>query len=594
LQRTSSLPFTLRRRSSPAALVFAALVVATIGAFFVTTRLKRSAPVIERLSFNSRFSPNGDGRLDYVQFALRLRHTDDATISIVTRDGGRVRTIVENFTIRKTRRYRFRWDGRTESGAIAPDGEYHVRIGLRRQGRVVTLGRRILLDTIPPRPVVGSVKPSVFNPGRHAAAATLRYSGPSRRPVLLVYRTDRPHPVLVARHAGRWGSNVMHWDGRVGLGSVRRLAPPGSYLLAVRVHDAAGNPGPVALPPPRGSVLGHPGVTVRYLGIQPPQHPVRADAVTSFRVFADGRRYRWSVRRVGSRRRTSHGKSRAGMLHVRAPRGASGVALLELRSGPHRYEMPFAVQAQRRRSVLIVLPTIAWQALNPVEGNGDGYPDLLPLDRSVGLDRPFAGRGRPAAFATTAALLRYLHASRLRYDVTTDLELIRDGRGLLRRYTGVLVAGSERFASVALTRSLAEYVKAGGRLAWVGTRGFSRAVAVSRSSIAGTRTSRFLGERVRIERGPRALVVLGDRIDFFRGVNGAFGPFPRLEPSLQLPAGSRLLASAGAEPRRPDVVVYRFGEGIVARIGVDGFARSLATSPSAGRIMRRLWDLLSR
>jgi len=85
-------------------LVFAVLVVATVGAFFVTTRLKRSAPVVERLTFNRHFSPNGDGRFDFVQFALQLRHTDDATISIVTRDGTRVRTIVENLTLDRARR----------------------------------------------------------------------------------------------------------------------------------------------------------------------------------------------------------------------------------------------------------------------------------------------------------------------------------------------------------------------------------------------------------------------------------------------------------------------------------------------------------
>jgi hypothetical protein len=256
--------------------------------------------------------------------------------------------------------------------------------------------------------------------------------------------------------------------------------------------------------------------------------------------------------------------------------------------------MPFAVQARRSRRVLVVLPAITWQALNPVEANGDGYPDLLPLDRVVGLDRPFARRGLPAQFATAAALLGYLRATHLRYDVTTDLDLGRAGEASMRRYTGVLIAGSERFAPVTLTRALAAYVKAGGRLAWVGTRGFSQTVAVSGKSIVRGRPGRFLGERVRIERGPRALVVLGDRVDFFRGVNGAFGPFPRIEPSLQLPPESRLLASAGAEPRRPDVVVYRFGRGLVARIGVDGFGRSLATSPAAGRIMRRLWELLSR
>src|SRR5919197_2042928 len=135
------------RAPSPAAAVFGALVVATVGAFFVTTRLKRSAPVIESLTFNRHFSPNGDGRFDFVQFALRLRHTDDATISIVTRDGTRFRTIVENLTLNRGRRYRFRWDGRTQSDQIAPDGEYHVRVSLRRQGRVVTSGKKIFLDT---------------------------------------------------------------------------------------------------------------------------------------------------------------------------------------------------------------------------------------------------------------------------------------------------------------------------------------------------------------------------------------------------------------------------------------------------------------
>jgi hypothetical protein len=577
--------------------VFAALVVATVGAFFVTTRLKRAAPVIERLTFNRHFSPNRDGRFDYVQFALRLRHTDDATISIVTRDGGKIRTLVENLTVHRGRRYRFRWDGRTGGGRVAPDGEYHVRVSLRRQGRVVTSGRKIFLDTTPPRPVVGYVNPAVITPGartRRLSIATLRYSGPKRRPELLVYRTGVGRPRLVARRQARPGSSVLHWEGRVGLGSVRRPAPAGSYLLAVRVRDAAGNIGPPRLPPRRGSVKGHPGVTVRYLGAVPPERVARAGELATFRVFTGGRRYRWRVRRLGSARAVSRGSARSGLLRLRAPQGASGVALLELRAGAHTYETPFAIQARKRRRVLVVLPTISWQAVNPVEENGDGYPDVLPLDRAVRLERPFAGSGRPPAFATTAALLRFLRAAGLRYDVTTDVAVARDGGTPFGRYTGVLIAGPATFAPKELTRTLSSYVTAGGRLAWIGTGGFSRTVAVARGAIVRGGRGAFAGERVRIESGPRALVVLGDRIHFFTGVNGAFGPFPRVEPSLRLPAAARLLASAGAEPRRPDVVVYRLGDGVIARVGVDGFGRSLATSASSGRIMRRLWALLSQ
>jgi hypothetical protein len=581
------------RRPSSATLVFAALVVATVGAFFVTTRLKRSAPVIERLTFNRHFSPNGDGRFDFVQFALRLRHTDDATISIVTRDGTRVQTIADNVTLDRARRYHFRWDGGTANGRRAPDGEYHVRVSLRRQGRVVTSGRKIFLDTIPPRPVVGYVRPLVLTPGA-GRVATLRYSGPKRRPVLLVYRTDLRRPRLVYREVGRSGRDVLRWDGRVGPRHDRRLAPSGSYLLAVRVRDAAGNTGPTELPPRRGFVRGHPGLSVRYLAAAPPLRPARAGTVTAFRVFAAGRRYRWSVQGLGDRRVSAHGTSRSGTLHVRVPAGGSRLAVLELRSGRHLYRTPFTVQGRRHGRVLVVVPVLTWQAINPVEANGDGYPDLLPLDRAVGLERPFAGGGQPASYPSTVALVGYLRAARLRYDLTTDIALARASEASLRRYAGVLIAGSERFAPSVLTRSLAGFVKRGGRLAWIGTHGFSQTVKLGASSIVRGRPSSFLGEQVRVERGPRALVVLGDRVNFFRGVSGAFGPFPRLEASLRLPAGSRVLASAGADPRRPDMVVYRIGRGVVARIGVDGFARSVQTSPSAERIMRTLWDLLSR
>jgi hypothetical protein len=555
--------------------------------------LKRSAPVIESLTFNRHFSPNGDGHADTVTFAVRLRRTDDVTVSIVTRDGGVVRRLAEDLRVRQGRVYRFRWDGRTAAGTIAPDGEYHVRVGLRGQGRIVTSGRKVFLDTKPPNPVVGSVRPVAITPGV-TGGVRLRYSGPKRRPELLVYRTDVPRPRLVSRTTAQSGTGVLHWDGRVRVGQSRRAAPAGTYLLVVRVRDAAGNLGPAVVPPARGAVRGHPGVTVRYLSAVAPDRAVRAGTITSFQVLAAGRRYRWQVHRLGDTRTLSHGSSRSGMLHVRAPRGRSGVAVLELRAGPHAYQVPFAVQARRRGRVLVVLPGLTWQARNPVAQDGDGYPDVLPASRSVTLTRPFAGGGRPPAFAATAALLGELRSLRPGYDIATDLTIARAGEGFLRGYSGVLIAGSPQFAPPEFTRSLSAYVKGGGRVAWVGTRGFSRSVGVSGDTLTLGRPDTFLGERVRVQNGPRALVVLGDRIGFFGGA-GAFGPFPRLEPTLRLPSGARLLASAGAEPNRPDVVVYRLGPGVVARVGVDGLERQVGgESSAAARIMPRLWALLSR
>jgi N,N-dimethylformamidase beta subunit-like protein len=596
--RQADQPFL--RSISPAALVFAALVAATVGAFFVTTRLKRSAPVIEQLTFNRHFSPNGDGRIDFAQFAFRLRRTDDATVSIVNRDGGEIRTLAQNRRLEEGRRHRFRWDGRTTLGAVAPDGEYHLRVGLRRQGRSVTSPLKLFLDTRPPRPVVRHVSPGVITPTAAAPGrrrATLRFVGPRRSPTLLVYRTDLRRPRLVARRKGRSNSSSLSWDGFSGLGRRHRPAAAGSYLLAVRVRDAAGNLGPARLPPTRATVRGHPGLEVRYLAARAPTGPVRAGARSRFLVFAGGARYHWRVRRLGSGRAVSKGATRVGALRVRAPRGRSGIALLELRLGTRRYSAPFAVQSRRRRSVLVVLPALAWQATNPVEQNGDGFPDVLPLDRQVDPRRPFAGNGLPPGFLSrTAPVLSFLDGTGSRYDLTTDLALARSSASL-GRYGGILFADADRFATPALVASLRAYVRSGGRLAWTGLGAFSRPVNVTAKSISvrsAAAAGGLSGERVQVQRGERPLAVLGDRIGFFAGVGTSFGPFPGLEAQLEPAPGARMLASAGAEPRRPSIAVYRLGRGVVARVGVGGWGASLRSSPDAGRIMRRLWTLLSR
>ena len=90
------------RPASPAArlpgaltaqIVFALLVAATIGAFFVTTRLKRSAPVVEQLTFARYVSPNGDGRHDFVDIGFRIRRADEVTVAILSEEGDVVRTL---------------------------------------------------------------------------------------------------------------------------------------------------------------------------------------------------------------------------------------------------------------------------------------------------------------------------------------------------------------------------------------------------------------------------------------------------------------------------------------------------------------------
>ena len=122
------------------------------------------------------------------------------------------------------------------------------------------------------------------------------------------------------------------------------------------------------------------------------------------------------------------------------------------------------------------------------------------------------------------------------------------------------------------------YVRAGGRVAWLGTGGFTRPVSVRGSARSELRWSDRGQKRCWVSAcglpSGRPLTVLGDRIDFFAGGSDAFGPFPLLEPSERLPP------AAGCSRRRATrrasfaVVVYRPGKGVVVRVGVDGFARA--------------------
>jgi hypothetical protein len=579
-------------------LVFGLLVVATVGAFFVTTRLKRSAPVVENLTFARHLSPNGDGRLDFVDIGFRIKRADEVTFTIVDSGGDEVATLALDREL-DAGRHRFRWRGRTSAGVIAPDGDYRVRVGLRGEGRSITSRRKLFVDTVPPRPVVRYVSPSFITPGGTASArrATLRFDGPRRaRPELLVYRTDVAKPRLVARRRGRRGSAKLSWDG---LGAGGRPAAGGNYVLVVRARDAAGNVGPAERPPKRGTVEGHPGVVVRYLGARGPLEPVRSGTVVRFLVASSGRRYRWRVRRLGSARTLARGSGRTSTLHLRAPRGRSGVFLLTLEVAHHRYVTPFAVQARRRGRVLVVLPALTWQARNELDTNGDGFSDLLPEDTAVSLKRAFARSGFPNGFTVREApLLSELDRGHRRYDITTDLALAARKRPPAR-YRGVLFAAAPEFFPRRLARLARSYVEAGGRLAWLGTRGFTSTVRVDARQIeriTAARSARrnFIGERLRTRRARGPLAILIDRIRFFSGVGAAFGPFPALEQSRALPPGARLLASAGHEAARPSLVVYRLRRGVVARVGVDGFARASTDSPDVARIMRRLWLLLSR
>ena len=142
-------------------------------------------------------------------------------------------------------------------------------------------------------------------------------------------RTSSP----TARRSGRW-------NGKTPSG---RPVSPGTYLVAIETRDEAGNRG---LSPPlnrRGlpatsygaKLPGHGGITVRYLGVRPPNVATPAGDPVEFFVDARRKPWTWSVRRVGSGAATPSRRKTSARVRLHAPGRESGVYLLRCARATH-------------------------------------------------------------------------------------------------------------------------------------------------------------------------------------------------------------------------------------------------------------------
>jgi flagellar hook assembly protein FlgD len=255
---------------------FVALAIVTIAAFFVTQHLKVSTPLLDGFPAPAPSAINPvDGRVCAVRshngtvklvnhrrmlvsFYL-LNRSDDVDVSIVDPDGELVKTIGSDVHMQASPPVRklFIWDGRTASGSIAPDGTYYIKVSLIQLGRSVLISNNsgaepVTVLTVPPRPVITSVTPSVIA-SAGGSGATIHYTGAAGHSGrILVYRTGLPGgPQLLKSFASR-GDGSSVWDGTA---PGRRPAPPGTYTFRLEVTDRACNMGfyPVQWPPVSGA-----------------------------------------------------------------------------------------------------------------------------------------------------------------------------------------------------------------------------------------------------------------------------------------------------------------------------------------------------
>jgi len=569
-----------------ARIAFLLLAVATLGGLYVAQHLRHSDPVVLGVRVTRTFSPIGSGpRTASVSFWLK--RDDTVAVAVVDDRGNEVRTLAGSRSVNRKTRTSFDWDGNSQDGKPALDGWYRFRIGLARQGRSLTVPNGVRLDTIPAVPVVKQVDPArgagpLILPG--AKVVVGRIGGTRGHNVEgFVLRTDTVPSRIVRRFPLPDKPSSISWDGRIG----GRPAADGVYLLGLTETDGAGNRGSslARLTPVAGPARGKPGVTVRHLGVQAPSLPARPGQVVRVGVDARGHAFEWSLRPSTGGALLSHGKARGTRLVFRVPAKARGVVQLTVAGNGSRVSVPVAI-ATGKPKLLLVLPTIRWQALAPVDGDGDGLPDLLPLGRSASADRlmPAIKGGLDGWAAEVLPLLKVMAQSRISADATTDLALAQ-GRGpKMADYNGIVLAGEETWLPESLLRAIRNRVNAGKRVLDLGLDSLRRTVqiwgAVISSPSKPSRADALGGVRSQTQADASYQLQWKDTIGLFSTTGGRIYAPAGWSGTAKVESPGAFVAAAGPEAGIAGIAAWTLGKGIYIRPGITHIAANALVGPT--------------
>ena len=253
---------------------FAALVVATVAAFFITQHLKVTTPLIAGFPrpFPAAINPldgvtcydpatrkDVNHRFMTISFYL-LHQSDEVNVYVVDPAGRIVATLATDRYMQggaHPLRTAFVWDGREQTGSVAPDGRYYLRVLLLHQNRTVTISDSsgpvpVIVRTVAPKPLVTSVTPHAISRGARTSVKIQYVGNENRGGTVVIYELGHGKPRAVKSFLTPWKGQSATWDGLIR----HRPAPAGRYLIGLDVTDAACNTGrfPARLPPPPGTV----------------------------------------------------------------------------------------------------------------------------------------------------------------------------------------------------------------------------------------------------------------------------------------------------------------------------------------------------
>lgn len=271
-----------------------ALLAATAAAFALTQGLKSQPSPIFGTDVDGILSPVCGCKTRAATIFFRLREADRLDVEIL--DGSTVvRTLVHG------REYPagavvLEWNGRSDAGAVLPEGEYVPRVRVRGARQTITLPNPMLIDVTAPQVRVVSARPRAFSPDRDGRADRVTFRFSLSEPARGMLFVDGERRGLKRFHRAE---DAIVWNGRKN----GRAQPPGVYEVRLGAVDRAGNAAERSDPV---------SIALRYVALGRDRIEVVAGAPFAVRVAADVAKVRW---RIGGRT----GLARPGTLRLRAP-----------------------------------------------------------------------------------------------------------------------------------------------------------------------------------------------------------------------------------------------------------------------------------
>ncbi|HUX12115.1 MAG TPA: FlgD immunoglobulin-like domain containing protein, partial [Spirochaetia bacterium] len=182
------------------------------------------------------FSPNGDGVKDSVTISPKLAVTDGV-------DAYEVRIVAGTQTVRTYRGTGapapIVWDGRSDSGATAPDGDYRalLTVDYTNGNRSTAQSPLIVLDTQAPTAVI-SAGYTLFSPNGDGLKDTVPISQSTSSETRWSGTVTDANNAVVRSYEWPGAAPDFAWDGKDNNGN---LVPDGSYTYTLAATDDAGN-----------------------------------------------------------------------------------------------------------------------------------------------------------------------------------------------------------------------------------------------------------------------------------------------------------------------------------------------------------------